>query len=633
MTTTATRTARRQDALERARELPVDPARMRELVEALSAIGSRPDGFRVTGTPEDRAVAALVAGRMRDAGLTRVAVEDVAVDAWRLGECALVLDGGRRVGGASLGGAPGTPAGGVHARLVNVGAGDRRRLDRLDVAGRIALLNWQWLGVAPADIALELGMRGAAGIVLACADGGPFYQAPGAVGSFDSAWHAGAPPVLTVAAEDAAALRAQLRASALTGTLTVAVDRTRDAPGANVVGYLDGAGADPDAPPIVIGAHHDGWFRAAFDNATGVAALLAIAEGLIELGHRPRHPLAFTSRTAEEYGLTHTLYDWCRGAWAQVSETHPDWSASPFHLCLEASGHPGLRTIVEAPVELTRWARSACRTADAEGWLSAGWRVGPPVTGTEQWPYLVSGVPGVATYAWETAFRRSAYHTPFDTPAIVDFEHLARVVRAYTLLLLEADADPDAIHDHRARTRHLAKAAGELGPDGEALASAARRRGAVRGRRPFTASGRGLHAVDAHGDVAYPHAQAAADAAGLDTALLALEEGDERAAIKALEQVGANRLTRIVSAAAFATCEARRAPGAERLSWARASHVTASPDLWAELATLRGEAGARPSGPWLERSLRAHRDTARAELRRRTDAMIRALDPEPLETP
>ncbi len=623
--------ARRAEALALARALPVEERELLEVVEALGAVGSRPDGFRVAGTPEDDEVARSVAGRMRDAGLERVAIERVAVDGWRLGDAVLELPDGRELRGACLGGAPGTPPGGVRAPLVDVGTGGRRRLDRLELSGRIALLDWHSLTLAPADVALELGLRGVLGVVVACFEGGPLYQAPGAVGAFDSHWHAGAPPVLTLAREDAAALRAELRAGALEGTLRVEVATAPGAPGANVVGYLEGR--EP-GEPIVIGAHHDGWFRAAFDNATGVAALLALAAGLGRLGHRPRDTLCFTSRTGEEYGRTGTPFDWCVGAWGQIAETHPAWGAgSPFHLCLEASGHPGLRTIVEAPVELAGWARSACRAADAEGWLTAGWRVGPPVTGTEQWPFLVAGVPGVAAYAWETSFRRHSYHTPLDTPAIVDPAHLARVTRAYALMLAEADADPDALHDHGARARHVARRAEALGAAGEALGAAARGHAGARGRAAFTAVGRGLHAVDAHGAIAYPHAQATADLAGLEAALQALADGDATAAARALEGVGSNRLTRVLSAEAFAIQDARRRPDAPRLGWAGASHLTASPDLWAELATLRGEPGSRAPGPWLEAALHGHHATALREQRRRLAAMTRALAPHPPESP
>jgi hypothetical protein len=292
-----------------------------------------------------------------------------------------------------------------------------------------------------------------------------------------------------------------------------------------------------------------------------------------------------------------------------------------------------LRSIVEAPVELAGWARSVCRAAHAEGWLTAGWRVGPPVTGTEQWPFLVAGVPGVSSYCWETSFRRQSYHTPLDTPDVVDFDHLARLIRLDALLLLEADDDPDAIHDHGARARRLAKAAAALGPDGESLAQAARGHGRRSGRHVFTAVGRELHAVDAHGEVAYPHTQAAADALHLDRALAAVRDGEDRAAIKALEAVGSNRLTRVLGDEAFALHQARQQPDAPRLSWAAKSHLTASPNLWAELATLRDEPGSRSRGPWLAASLRRHRTHVQRELRRRTQAMTRALHVNPSEAP
>jgi hypothetical protein len=622
---------RRRRAVDVARALSLDPEALRRMVVGLSSIGSRPDGFRVAGTPEDRQAAALAGNWMREAGLDNVGVEEVAVDGWRLGEATLMLDDGRTIRGASLGGTPGTSHGGVRAPLVYVATGERRRLDRLDVSGRIALLDWHSLSVPPADVALELGLRGAVGLVVACFARGPLYQTPGAVGGFDSQWHPGAPPVLTIAREDAETLRSALRAGPMTGRLSIDVTLTPDSAGSNVVGWLPGT--EPGAP-IVIGAHHDGWFSASFDNASGVAALVALAGGLIRLGYRPRHTFCFTSRTGEEYGRAQAPFDWCAGAWLQVSERHPEWGTqSPFHLCLEASGHPELRSIIEAPVELAGWARSVCRTAEGEGWLTSGWRVGPPVTGTEQWPFLVAGIPGVASYGWETSFRRQTYHTAFDTPDVIDFDHLARLVRLDALLLLEADADPDAIHDHGARARHLAKAAAALGADGEPLALAARAHARRRGRHAFTTVGRELHAVDAHGGATYPHAQAAGDAMQLDKALAAVGRAEPREAIKALEAVGSNRLTRVLSAEAFASHQARQRPDAPGLAWAAASHLSASPDLWAELATLREEPGSRPNGPWVEASLQRHRDSVRRELRRRTEAMTRALDPNPSEAP
>jgi peptidase M28-like protein len=618
------RTPDRADPLAVARALPLDRDLLERVVAELARIGSSPLGFRVTGTPEDHEAARIVAGHLRDSGLEDVAVAEVRVDGWRFAEAELRVEPGAAIEGAALGGTPATPAGGAEGPVLDGGGGSRRELDRLDVRGALVLVDWRKGPLGPSDVGLELGLRGAAGVLVAPAAGGPYFQADGALGAFDGHWHAGAPPMMTLRRADAQALRAQLAGGPLTGVLHVRAEVVPGARGANAEAFLPG-----ERPgPIVVGAHHDGWFRAAFDNATGVAALVAIARALVEAGHRPRHRICFTSRTGEEYGLLDRTFDWCVGAWRQVSETHPRWGArAPFHLCLEASGHPGLRLALEAPVELVRWARAAGRAGEAQGWLTSGWRTSPPVTGTEQWPLLVAGVPGVAAYTWEPAFATGIYHTPLDTPEVVDFAHLERLTRFYAFLLLSADRDPGGILDHRARARDLARRARALGERGAALAGAAQAHAGARGRGAFTRVGRALHAVDAKGAIAYPHEQAAADLEGLEAALAALEAGDTRGTIRRLAGVGENALAGRLSEPAFARRAERLRREAGGDSWAGASHLTASPGLWAELAALRGEAGARPAGPWIERSLRRHAERTRAELDRRVAAMSRAIAP------
>jgi transcriptional regulator with XRE-family HTH domain len=620
----------RDDALAVARALPLDAAYLREVVDRLSSIGSSPLGFRVTGTPQDREAAAYVAGELRGAGLADVAVEEVAVDGWRFEGARLEPAGGPAIEGASLGGAPATPAGGVQGRVVDAGAARRRELDRLDVRGALVLVDWRKGPAGPSDIGLELGLRGAAGMIVTPAEGGPYFQADGALGAFDGHWHAAAPPMMTIRMRDGDALRSRLAAGPLEATMTVRAEVTPGAAGSNVVGYLPG-----DEPgPIVVGAHHDGWFRAAFDNATGVASLLAIARALAAAGHRPRHRIGFTSRTAEEFGLLDRAVDWCVGAWRQVSVTHPEWGEqAPFHLCLEASGHPDLRVTLVAPTELTAWARATGRAGEAEGWLTSGWRTHAPTTGTEMWPLLVAGVPGVTAFTWETSFERSVYHSPLDTPAIVDFDHLERLTRFYAFLLLDADRDPGGMLDHAARGRHLAKRAEQLGAAGAPLRAAAEAHGAAGGRPAFAAVGRALLGVKADGGTGYPHEQAAADVAALEAALAALGQDDAKGAARQLAKVGDNALALHLSAAAFAQHGERRRRQHDDDSWAARSHLTDSPDLWAELAALRGEPGARKPGPWIGRSLQQHLKRSRADLDRRVDAMARALEPTPRPDP
>ncbi len=615
-----------------ARDVDIDHGYLRHVVHRLTSIGSSPLGFRNTGTEEDAAVARFVAEEMTAMGLAAVAVEDVDVDAWRFRSAKLVAgrvgpgdEAAMTLDACSFGGVPGTPPGGISGRLVDVRDARRRRLDAVDLTGAIALVDWRSSGVAPAAIVIELAARGVVGMVLNCPADGPWYQSAGALGAFDGHWPASAPPMIFIRKEDASSVRALLATGSNAVTMTLDAQLTTNAAGHNVVGYWVGQ----QSGPIVVGAHHDAWFRGAFDNTSGVAAMLAVAKALIGSGYRPRHTICFSSRTAEEYGISDSSFDWCIGAWRQVQDSHPDWpTAAPFHLCLEASGHRELRTVVEAPVELAAWARRVCRIAEREGWTPTGWRVAAPVAGTEQWPFLVSGIPGVAAYAWEKSFGKSDYHTQFDTADLLDFSYLALQARLYSLLLLEADRDPDSIIDHGARARELTGIAAVTGHAG--LAAAAERRAGAKGRYQFTSVGRGLFALDAHSRVGYPHDQARSDIAAIDTALAALDSSDHRAALRHLRRVGSHVLFPYLSEETFRKHNQRSHPNQVARSWASASHLTQSPHLWRELASLSGEKGARAHGPWLRTSLLRARNKADHQLTNRLAAMARAAEPTPV---
>ena len=606
--------------LRRVGGLPIDQDYLRRVIRELTAIGSSPLGFRTTGTPEDRAVAAYVSEQMLAIGLSNVAVEGVEVDAWRFRSASVKSPEASWLHeGVSFGGVPGTGPAGVTGQLVDVCDGRRRRLDRADLTGAVVLLEWRQPAVGPSAVVQELLLRGVIGVVVSCPEGGPWFQSPDALGAFDGQWPDGAPPMILVRQKAAAELRAQTGRPV---TLTLDAEVQLGAVGSNVVGYHVG-----ELPgPIIVGAHHDAWFRGAFDNTSGVAALLALAKALVDARVPTRHTMCFTSRTAEEYGAAGSAYDWCVGAWRQVQDTHPDWrTAAPFHLCLEASGHRALRTVVEAPVELAGWARRVCRAAEAEGWTPTGWRVAPPVAGTEQWPYLVAGIPGVAAYAWERSFGRTDYHTQHDTLELLDFDGLAAQVRLYALLLLDADQDPDAVLDHRARARQLAGLAARH--EHEPLVAAAAQRRTVRGRAAFGAAAASLFALDTHGAACTPETQIARDLAALDAALAALEVGDRKAAARALTRVGSHALFPYLSEAALRAHTDRSLPSAVAGTWAAASHLTASPSVWPEIACLQGESGARPYGSWLPAALEQARERARTERDRRLSAIAVVLGP------
>src|SRR5204863_10016328 len=121
----------------------------------------------------------------RNAGLTNVVEEPVPVDAWRLQDAFVELQDGRRFECASFGGVPETGPAGVMGELVYVGRGGRKQLDRVYVSGKIIPVDWVVQRLWPYHVGLELGLRGAAAMIVKSPHGGPYYQADGALGSFD----------------------------------------------------------------------------------------------------------------------------------------------------------------------------------------------------------------------------------------------------------------------------------------------------------------------------------------------------------------------------------------------------------------------------------------------------------------
>jgi hypothetical protein len=126
----------------------------------------------------------------------------------------------------------------------------------------------------------------------------------------------------------------------------------------------------------------------------------------------------------------------------------------------------------------------------------------------------------------------------------------------------------------------------------------------------------GLAAVDAP---RYPHERTKADVELLEAALAEPDTAAEK-----LSRVGLNWLCADLSHEAFRRERARRGRRARRACWGIQGDADVGPDLWRELASLRGEPGARPPGPWLEKSLRRHLARSRRELARRLDRMAAA---------
>ena len=615
-------------------ESAVDEDYMREVVARLSSIGSSPLGFRVAGTPEDRETAAYVAGELDAIGLEDVALEPVPVDAWRFLGARLDV-GGEILECATFGGAPPTAAEGVEGELVDAGRGTRRELARRDARGKIVLVDWRgdqllW----PSYLAAEAAQHGAVGMVCTTLEGGRYYQEERALGSFDALWIPGGVPFATIRREDALALLGRVGAGTVRAHLTVEAETQRGATGWNPIGTLPGR---EDGPSVFVAGHHDAWFYGAIDDASGVAATLALAKAMRDAGHVPERPILFGSHTAEEYGVADSPFDWLTGAWSRLAHAHPEWRDElALYVNVEGAGFE-LPLLVDHPPELARFCRRVAAGARHDGLLPHGIVYGEPRSATEVWPMVAGGVPGISVQTAVKEYATHHYHTPFDDLELVDFRNLAVMTRFYSRLVLAADRSPETLLEPKARASDLRRrgrldAAAATGADTAAVEVSLARyeetrpRSATAARRAFAVAAPKLEALHARDKQSRLHLQALADVESIDEAIAALERGDRRAAARAATRCGRNALARDVGREVFSHDRARHRHDHPRVAWGASANLTESPDLWDELASIRRERGARTMDGWVEDSLRAKREEAARELQRRLDRTARALE-------
>lgn len=209
---------------------------------------------------------------------------------------------------------------------------------------------------------------------------------------------------------------------------------------ANVVGQIPGS--DPSAELLLVSAHYDHLgihngelYPGADDNASGVAALLALAAWMH--AHPPRHTLIFAAFDAEELGL--------RGSQALAADPalHLDRLAAVLNmdmisrpdgggLVISGTGpNPQLRPLVEA-------AAAEARIPVRLGHDRPMWRAGfvdDWTTGSDQGTFAELGIP----YLYLGVEDHADYHQPTDTVDKVPADFHAAVAELALDLLRRLD--------------------------------------------------------------------------------------------------------------------------------------------------------------------------------------------------
>jgi Iap family predicted aminopeptidase len=407
-----------------------------EIVDTVCAMGDSSLGFRGAGGPSDIEAAEYIAEEMDNMGLLDVALEGVPVDAWEFRGAYLEVDGMERMEAASFGGSPGTD-GPLERDIVWVGNGYDSDYDGKSVENKIVLINWIGYDFWVDSIAFAALEHGVAGIVVTTIDCN-VGQGDYALSCHDGLYSPGWPPMISISKENATLILEEMGAGEeLTATMCgdiVLTPKNLENPeegglGYNVIGFLPGKDYGKKSDEFVIfGPHHDAWFQGGMDDTSGIAAMLVIAKAMSEVMEecnvKPDRTIIFTSHTAEEYGILDTYYDWCWGAYYQVTQEHPDWvGRTVAYLCMELMGMAGEPVYVNCVPELHSFVKDAF--ASNREHLPYGAAVDPNVhCWADHWTFAAAGIPALefetVSDDWETYY----YHTQCDAPSIIDYGYM-----------------------------------------------------------------------------------------------------------------------------------------------------------------------------------------------------------------
>jgi hypothetical protein len=204
-------------------------------------------------------------------------------------------------------------------------------------------------------------------------------------------------------------------------------------PTANIVGYVKGS--DDRGDIIVVGAHHDhlgGGYLGANDNASGVVALLAVAQALQQRATPPKRTIVFVTFGAEERGMRGSTY----------FVKHPP-EALPLArvvqmINLDMVGSHKSRGFVAAMGTFRGLAATSvlAKLDDRYPKLNVG--LGGVARGSDHEPFCKQGIPYV--FFWTP--DKSCYHRTCDTATRVDYPRLVDIA-ALAGDLTEALADTD----------------------------------------------------------------------------------------------------------------------------------------------------------------------------------------------
>jgi len=419
----------------------LDGRRMKQFVDEITGVARRDRDSgnkywgRIAGSKADAEVEDLVAARFKEFGLAdvRKQVFDLPPQWW-------ALDWEVRGTGAAAGlsfktafpgmRATATPPAGVDLDVVWVGLGSELDFGGRDVKGKLAFIHSEpkpsgFQHTAAFTGALQRAAdKGAAAVIVN-------ISIPGNVTN-EGASAPGVPTFL-IGTQDAAALEKAMAAGPVKLHLKLTTEMRSGLKDASVWGTLPGASDEE----IVVIAHHDSFFEGAFDNASGMATMMGMAEYYAKIPQAQRkRTLKFVTTAAHHAGSPGT-------AWMHE---HKDTALSKTVLMINCE-HTSITQIYEYgpalrrsnDINARRWwvhGSDALAAIALNAWKTFG------VTVFDGMETAASGDMGSVSRDLPTIqliVSPIFYHSDHDTPDTVPAQGLAASARAYAKIIDEVN--------------------------------------------------------------------------------------------------------------------------------------------------------------------------------------------------
>ena len=615
----------------------LDEAYLRYVTEKVVSFGDTPQGWRPGGSPASLRAADWIAREMKRVGLKKVAQLPVPIDRWVFNGASVAVDDGPAFDASSWGGVPGTPAGGIHAEVLDLGNGYEVDFDAVDVTGKIVLINWQFGDIWVNRFAAQATLDGALAIIFytgTTASGAFYNKRDDGLLSFDGTYDDDWIPFVFVTRDAANDLRARIEAGPTHVTLVSDVELTRAENGGvgyNVLGAIQGT--DRSNEYIIFTGHHDAWFLGAADDATAIGAMLGIAKAIKDSGFRPRRTILFLASTNEEYGYTDAYYEWLIGCWYAVTQQKPEWQSRAI-LTLDfellGTGDPSERLLIRTHSELLDQAVATLESDPAltpYGTLSQNtvW------ANADHFTLTAAGIPGIYFNTVGTQYLTRNYHTNYDVISAINFDYLKKNVEVINRVWVPHDRSTLPMLDFVLRAEEAATRINFV-VDGwtirdlpgldqsaqDALESAVARfrvaaddledrleAGRVRaknrvGSLMMKAERRILKqlvALDVFDQYIFPHQQLQRDATRMQQAANALRGGDPVAALDLVRRTGLTNAGRRFAYVTYAAELERHNPDFDRLQWGGQAHLSPYVDVWHEFRSIEQKIADGKSDP------------------------------------